>query len=511
MLSNFLEGVEVSLFAIGVGGSGAKCLEALTHIHACGLLQNDSGNPIRLGTFLVEPDQQSTLLARAETAIERYRKMRSLLVNKTKSFARGDLRHYGTWSPLSTSSGAISLDQVFPKAVLRTQAAGLAALFDCLFPPEEQSADLDVGFRGRPPIGSAVMSRVNLVNEAQTGQWQQMLTDIQAAAGSGDAPVIHLFGSVFGGTGASGVPTLGKILKDWLQDQGLRTVSVNASLLLPYFDFEGQRQEETGVHAEARNFQLNTDAALQYLRASGTSCFDHVYLIGSDIKARYGFSIGGRSQDNAAHIVELLAVLGMRHSLKPGAEKGYAYVLSRAAQNTITWNDIPDSEAVGEALARGARFAVAWLNNFSLELDAAQKVSMPTFLSGAPWARQFFQPTGRASGTKGGRPSIRDSDELNIKAAIDAYTETMLQWLFQFSSNTGSGFSQKLFSPNLLQRNANYENALGLVVRGSARPSRDEKDDMVEAVKVNMDELSREEISHNGVAGLVDTLWSLSF
>ncbi|MEY3735941.1 MAG: hypothetical protein RLZZ624_1000, partial [Cyanobacteriota bacterium] len=28
----------MNLFAIGVGGTGAKCLEALTHLQACGLL-----------------------------------------------------------------------------------------------------------------------------------------------------------------------------------------------------------------------------------------------------------------------------------------------------------------------------------------------------------------------------------------------------------------------------------------------------------------------------------------
>ncbi|MGB5136822.1 MAG: hypothetical protein WBN89_16815 [Prochlorococcaceae cyanobacterium] len=501
----------MSLFAIGVGGSGAKCLEALCHLHACGLLQTGTGQPPRLGTFLVEPDQQSTLLARAQTAIARYDKMRVLLGNKAQHFARGELRNYGTWSPLSTASGAISLDQVFPKAVLRTQASGLAALFDCLFPPEEQSAELDVGFRGRPPIGSAVMSRVSLASEAQTGQWQQMLSDIQAAAGAGEAPTIHLFGSVFGGTGASGVPTLGQMLKSWLEDLGLTSVRVNASLLLPYFDFEGQGQEGTGVHAEARNFQLNTDAALQYLRSSGTTCFDHVYLIGSDIKARYGFSIGGRSQSNAAHVVELLAALGLRHSLQPAAEDDYAYVLSRAAPNQISWNDIPDNKAVGQGLSRGARFAVAWLNNFSLELDAAQKLSMPAFLSGAPWARQFFQPTGKVSGTQGGRPSIRSTEELNLKSAIDAYSETLLQWLNQFSSNTGEGFNQELFTPSLLQRNPSYENALSRVVRGSARPTKEERQDMAEDIKVRMDKLSPEEIPHNGVAGLADTLWSLSF
>ena len=500
----------MELFAIGVGGSGAKCIEALTHLHACGLLKDNGGKLARLGTFLVEPDQQSTLLARAETAINRYQKMHNLLDNKTAQFARGELRHYGNWSPLSNSAGSISLDQVFPKAVLRTQANGLAALFDCLFPPEEQSAELEVGFRGRPPIGSAVMSRINLATEAQTGQWQHMLSDIQSAAGSGESPVIHLFGSVFGGTGASGVPTLGQMLKSWLRDQGLNSVRVHASLLLPYFDFEGQAPEDTGVHAEARNFQLNTDAALQYLRSSGKTCFDHVYLIGSDIKARYGFSIGGRTQDNAAHLVELLAALGMLHGLDPSTDGAYAYVLSRATQNQITWNDIPDGEIVGEALARGARFAVAWLSNISLELDAAQQISMQSLLTGAPWARQFFQPTGKTSGTQGGRPSIRNADELAIKTAIDSYAETLLQWLKQLTSNTGTGFAQELFSPNLLQRNSNYENSLAKVVCGSARPTQEERLDTVDAIKIRIDELNPEQIPHNGVAGLADTIWSLA-
>ena len=125
-------------------------------------------------------------------------------------------------------------------------------------------------------------------------------------------------------------------------------------------------------------------------------------------------------------------------------------MLSRANREQITWSDLPDDEAVAEGLGRGARFAVAWLNNFSLELDAAQQVSMATFLSGAPWARRFFHPVARPAGPQEGRPSIRASEELTIKASIDAYLETLLQWLHQLSGNTGSGFSQELFNADLL-------------------------------------------------------------
>ncbi|MBM5797157.1 MAG: hypothetical protein FJ060_03185 [Cyanobacteria bacterium K_Offshore_0m_m2_072] len=499
------------IFAIGVGGTGAKCIEAVTHLHACGLFADESGNPARLGIFLVEPDQQSALLNRAQTAVGRYVAMRRLIGTGSDDFARGELRDYGQWSPLSSASGAMSLDQVFPKAVLRTQSAGLADLFDCLFPPDEQSADLEVGFRGRPPIGSAVMSRVSLEKEAQVGRWQQMLNDIQTAAGSGEPPVIHLFGSVFGGTGASGVPSLGQLLKNWLKRQGLNSVQVQASLLLPYFDFDGMGDQDTGVHAESRNFQLNTDAALQYLRTSGKACFDRVYLIGSDIKARYGFSIGGVSQSNAAHLVELLGALALRH---PGSvSTGYAYVLSRADAQTICWEDIPDNEIVGAGLARGARFAVAWRNNFSREIGDAQKVSMPTFLSGAPWARRFFSTRSKNStgtNSRGARPPIRDKEGLSIQNAIDQYCDTLLQWLNQISSNLGgSNFHQELFTPSLLTFSGYYINSLNRVVQGKARPNRSDSADTVERIKVRMDCLSSNAISHRGMAGLADCLWKL--
>ena len=499
----------MNIFAIGIGGTGAKCLEALVHMHAAGLITDQAGKSVRLGTFLVEPDQQSTLLARTEMAIDRYSKLRDQLGNTTEGFAASDIDHYGSWSPLAGSKPGISLEQVFAKPVLRNQASGLAALFDCLYPPEEQKAELDVGFRGRPPIGSAIMSRITLDQAGEDGAWRKLLRDIQTASGSGDPPIIHLFGSVFGGTGASGVPTLGGMLKTWLQQESLSKVRVHASLLLPYFEFDGQGDQETGVHAEARNFQLNTDAALQYLANNGRSCFDQVYLVGSDIKARYDFSIGGRSQDNEAHIIELLATLGVRHGCSATPTRDYAYILSRGQEDQIRWEDVPDNGVVGTALARSARFGVAWQRNFSLEIDAAQNTSVKIITSGAPWIRRYFSQSDESTSRSEGRPSIRAQNELALKQAIDNYVSTLLQWLRQFSGNTGLGFKQELFTEDLLANEETYANQLHNVVRGSAKPTLEEDVDTVDRIKVQMDTLPESAIKFRGVAGLTDSLWKL--
>lgn len=506
-----------SLFAIGVGGSGAKCIEALTHLHAIGLLTDVQGRAVELHSFLVEPDEQSTLLARAERAIKLYCEMQQRLANRTQAFAKAQIRHYGTWNPLTTANGATSLDQVFPKFLISEQAPELAALFDCLFHPDEQTAHLGVGFRGRPPIGSTVMARIDLDSLQDQGQWQQFLAAIKGAAGRGDFSTVHLFGSVFGGTGASGVPTLGKKIKEWLVVQKIKKedVSVNASLLLPYFDFEETGEANVGLHAEASSFVLNTDAALRYLGASGHECFDSTYLIGSDAKTRYKFSIGGKEQENAAHLVEMLATLGACHGLNKTASQTSscdAYVLSRQHPTVVTWEDIPGSSAVWAELARAARFSLAWLNNISLDLKEAQDTPLNRFVKGAPWSTQFFSLREVEKPGDNGRPNIRDRSELEIKKSIDDYTESLLQWLRQFTGNPGNGFSQQLLNNSELNRRDTHQNTLEGVVIGAARPLKGGTgtQDTVEDIKFKIDNHRKDQVANPGVAGLADILWSLS-
>ena len=106
-----------------------------------------------------------------------------------------------------------------------------------------------------------MVSRIRQSNFSQ-GPWAELINDIQADCANGDVPRIHLFGSIFGGTGSSGLPTLGTLLSRELK--GVRSsVQITASVLLPYFDFD--IPDDDDIYAEAKNFTLNTDAALQYM------------------------------------------------------------------------------------------------------------------------------------------------------------------------------------------------------------------------------------------------------
>ena len=72
------------------------------------------------------------------------------------------------------------------------------------FTPEELEANLEVGFRGRPAIGSAVMSQIDLDN-LDGDAWRQLIDSIRLdIGGKSRFPKIFLFGSIFGGDGRFG-------------------------------------------------------------------------------------------------------------------------------------------------------------------------------------------------------------------------------------------------------------------------------------------------------------------
>jgi len=64
----------------------------------------------------------------------------------------------------------------------------------------------------------------------------------------------------------------------------------------------------------------------------------------------------------------------------------------------------------------------------------------------------------------GGRPGIRDKEQLTVQTTIDQYCDTLLQWLTQISSNLGSGFRQELFTSTYLAPSDRFENNLSRVV-----------------------------------------------
>ncbi len=154
-----------------------------------------------------------------------------------------------------------------------------------------------------------------------------------------------LMGSVFGGTGAAGVPTVARhIHKRLNRSPDDRRGIVGAALFLPYFSYpeKDPRQEQaTGKLLPSATMMARARMALDYYRlemdqsnkwgegspldTSGPAgrkkppSFDALYIVGWPEMIDLGYvAAGGGVQDNPALVPELVAALSALHFLQDG-------------------------------------------------------------------------------------------------------------------------------------------------------------------------------------------------
>ena len=428
----------MSLYAIGVGGTGAKCLEAIAILASVGLLAEPGKAAPKITLLFVDADETNGSLQRSRNSINLYQKSYRFFSQHrpVMPWMQTELKDLGLWSPFSRTSTDKKLGTLLHYSTLKQTSPVLGGLFDVLFTEEEREATLDVGFRGRPAIGSAVMSQVDL-DRLDEPEWRQLIESINAEAGSGGNPRIMLFGSMFGGTGASGLPTLGKLLTEKLSRTKMGgRAPVGCSFLLPYFSFTPSGEMAEGeVFARADQFLLSTEAALRYYLTQAEQMFKTVYLLGNQTLSSVKFSIGKQSQRNQPHFMELISALAARHFLlRSEDEASDLALISRQKQGQVTWADIPDQQAVKGNLGCGVRFAYTWLANIAPELDHATKIGVKRFCGEAPWFARFYKsPEGLFSKIGlGGDNSFPDFNAPEQQQAVEAVTEwckDFLRWM----------------------------------------------------------------------------------
>ena len=509
----------MSLFAIGIGGTGSKCLEALTQLTAVGLLENPNES---VYTLFVDPDETNGNLERSRVSLSRYQSCYKLFEGESRNlhWARTRLNSFGLWSPFSKTTTDKQLRALFGYDSLKRSEGQkeLGDLFDVLFTPEEKEAALDVGFRGRPAIGSAVMSQIDLDNLDEE-VWRQFIERIKNDVGSGAEPRIMLFGSIFGGTGASGLPTIGRLLDEKLKNDNVRDkVPISCVFLLPYFSFtpSGQLKPDE-VYARSDQFLLNTEAALRYY-LDQSQPFNTVYLLGNQTPSEVAFSLGKQTQTNQPHFIELYAGLAARHFInnsQPSA-KTQVSLISRESERRISWQDLPDTEIVKSRLAVAARFAYAWLSNIEPELTRAKEIGIGRFQREAPWFVQFFQPASsgfiRKLVTAGeDLADFNAPEEQQAITTISTWCRDFLRWLnaiHQYRNESIELFRADVFS-DLLAGNSNQNSdELAQLVAGTDRDQSRQSQDNLSNLKLRLDDSSLSTFG-NGTTGLAKALYHL--
>jgi hypothetical protein len=498
----------MTLYIIGIGGTGSKCLEAITQVAATGLFTEE-----KIKLLFIDADETNGNLERSRSSLSIYQRTFDLMSGDKQHYAwlKTPLESYDVWSPFAHTSTNKNLSTFFNYNNLKQKNLGLGNLFDVLYTKEEQQANLDIGFRGRPAIGSGVMSRVDL-DSLNEEPWSSIIGQIQADVGAGKSVKIFLCGSIFGGTGASGLPTIGRLLDNKLEKENVREkVKIACLFLLPYFGFTpkgGENKDE--VYARSEQFLLNTEGALRYY-VNQAKQFDTVYLLGNQNLSQFNFSIGKNTQRNETHFIEFYAALAARHfsSYSPkNLEK--VVLISRENNNVITWGDLPQQEEVRAELVNATRFVYVWLGNIAPELEDAKKMGVKKFQNAAPWFGKFFS-SGGGRGLFGNRdlPDFNQASQQEAIRVITEWCQDYLRWILDIHRCDGDDI--KLFNDSVLEKldgTVRGEELSELVV-GDNRDKGSKAVDTVQRLKERLLDVNNITPPNQGTTGLAKALYLL--
>lgn len=170
-----------TLYVIGIGGTGAKCLEAILQMAGVGLFTED-----QIKMLFVDADETNGNLERARGSLKIYRRGYDLLKSEQRAcqWMQTELYSYtpDLWSPFGNTKINKDLESFFGYNNLIQNDPELGNLFDVLYTEDERKANLDVGFRGRPSIGAAIMSRLDL-NNLDEQPWSSLIAQIKGDTG----------------------------------------------------------------------------------------------------------------------------------------------------------------------------------------------------------------------------------------------------------------------------------------------------------------------------------------
>lgn len=406
-------------YFISIGGSGAKALEALTHLCAAGAMPSRE----RLNILAIDPDAGNGNLDRAHVTLKNLEVIQKLDVgNSTPLFkTKFSLIEPFPWKPVEVD---MTLDDLMGYEIHAKSPLG--NLYEVLYTKKERATRLNEGFRGHPSIGAAVLAkRYTLSAEAHT-HWTEFIQKIRGDTGSGGDVKIFLVGSVFGGTGAAGLPTISRLLRNSLSDKGDK-ISIGAALILPYFDFT-PTVEDNGLFARSENFLTSTKAALKYY-AQKDNVFNGMYFIGDSQRARVeNFSVGSSSQRNDAHIVDFYAALAaadfFAQPVNNSAE--FKFIAHGDSQN-FSWADFPNLTELVDGEPRAlelrkifvqfARFIFAYAHLVKPVLQKLLNSQLPEYQY--PWFMDYFKGV-----------DIKPAEIKNF----EEYVEAFALWLEQLES-----------------------------------------------------------------------------
>lgn len=320
------------LFVFAVGGSGARVLRSFTMLLASG---QESMKDYDVYPIILDYDENNGDTNIATKCIEHYKTIHNVAwkderMSRESGFfksnlcqLRADERFGGSsfrmvYAPKGCEiyKEYIGFDTLGKDEANKVNTALTQMLLDSLYNTDPASDDseinlnMEVGFKGNPNIGSVVFHDL----DSECFEFKQFLLHLNP----NDKVVV--IGSLFGGTGSSGIPEIIRKIR-----AKVPTVQIGAVLVMPYFAPE----PKPGGTIRYEIFNSKTKAAINYYEDCGMIKFDamgnmtggminSVYFIGDPKPTILRYCDGGERQLNPANIVEFISSLAILNFVEGG-------------------------------------------------------------------------------------------------------------------------------------------------------------------------------------------------
>jgi len=433
-------------FIIGIGGTGAKCLEHLIHCCSSGL------GPEDLWVGMVDQDEANGNVNRTKILLNKYNNLRRSLRDEGKHDLAQNSNLFKTnirtnndsvWLPMKGANP--TLEELIDYNLLKPE---VRRLMDCLYDSTERSLNLSEGFRARPNIGAAAML-ASTANEDDPF-WSQIYKAIDAARG-GEEVRVFIISSIFGGTGASGFANIARRIKTIQQEKNVTSnFHLGGALMLPYFNFEVPEENMEGeLFARPEEFLDQTKGALEYYSKlfEHNKIFDQVYVTGWDPLSKLSnFKFGGNLQNNPPLFPEIYAALGALKFFSSENTIGENQEILHIGKNDsdeILWSDIPNvSNSLNskENIAQLIRFAFSYNWMYGPALTGSwSKIKK---YSNENWFKRLIFKNTYNSETKTCEVGHEHNQEI-IKA-MKEYCEDILVWITDMHYSSVINTEQKM-------------------------------------------------------------------
>lgn len=336
-------------FIFAIGGTGARVLRSLTMLMASGV----KGMTEDVCPIIIDYDLHNGDKDRAITCMKKYSEIQNLVANgdgakleDSNNWYRpyfstkiGQLNGITNWSwqfNLRKEMESLKYSDYIDYDNVNLYAPTSQDFVNCLYDSNinsvytELNLNMKEGFQGNPNIGSVVFN--DLKGRPEFNAFSNSFR-------AGDRIVV--IGSIFGGTGSSGIPKIVSAIRNHSKAD-IKKASLSVVLVLPYFAVNSSNDKEISIKSNI--FNSKTKAALNYYERSGLNAqINSIYYVGDKVQTKVEPHLGNKEQKNNAHIVELIGAMSVAHFITSGQKGKYKF---NAANDIV--NGIGIHELIGE-------------------------------------------------------------------------------------------------------------------------------------------------------------------